>query len=477
MSLRLKLFAAFALIAGLSLFFVFNIVTDELKPAMRQAMEETLIDTSIMLAEVAREDIRSGSLQEGRLVRALERYNEVKPDALVWGVHKSSTDHRIYVTDAKGIIIFDSHNGRAVGADYSRWNDVYLTLQGKYGARSTPTSEKGQAVMYVAAPIHNDSGKLIGVLSVGKPGASIDPYFANTRDKILQAALLLFLAAIVVAMLLAWWHGRDVTTLVDYADKVRSGKNAQLPHLKSVEMKRLGQAVEQMFLELEGKEYVEKYIHALTHELKSPLTAVAGAAELLENENIAHADRVRFLKNIRTENKRMQSIIEQLLNLAALEKRKILSETVKVNLSEQITGLIGPKESLLSSRNIALNTDFLDSLEITGEPFLTSQALDNLISNAIDFTPENGMIDIRGYKDKQHTCIEITNSGAQIPDYALNRIFERFYSLPRPDSGQKSTGLGLPFAREAAHLHGGDIQINNTDKGVRAVIRFKISND
>lgn len=474
MSLRLRLFIAFAVMVGLSLFFVLDIVTDELKPAMRQSMEETLIDTSIMLAEFAREDFREGVFKDGHLLEALDRYTKASPDALVWGVRKQKTDHRIYVTDARGTVLYDSDGGKAVGRDYSRWNDVYLTLRGKYGARSTPSGEDGKSVMYVAAPIYNDANKLVGVLSVGKPTASIEPYFMKARNTIIQASVSLFLAALVVALLLAWWHGRDVTRLVAYTDDRARGRQTRQPRLGASEMKRLGAAVEKMRVELEGKEYVEQYVHSLTHELKSPLTAITGAVEILESPDLSDTDRQRFLHHIGAENSRMRQIIERLLLLASLEKQEALNNPAEVDIATQLNTLLEAHEVRLSASNITLERQIPDSLHLQGEGFLITQALDNLLGNALDFIPQGGTLSVLAYRKNKGAVVEVTNSGDPIPDYAFDKIFNRFYSLPRPSGGIKSTGLGLPFIREVAELHGGSIKLENIEGGVRAILRLAV---
>jgi len=473
MSMRLRLFFAFALMIGLSSFLMLKSVIEELKPAMRQAVEETLIDTSIMLAETAREDFKAGSLKKGHLANALRRYAKASPDADVWGILKQQTDHRVYVTDAKGIVIFDSNGGKAVGEDYSKWNDVYLTLRGKYGARSTPTEKENETVMYVAAPIIGDKDTLYGVLSVGKPTGSLEPYFDKTKDRIIEAGLVLFVAALIVALILAWWHGRDVTRLAAYADATAKGKSPDLPSINTKELKRLGQSVEHMRIELEGKEYVENYVHTLTHELKSPLTAIGGAVEILNSPNLSDEDRHRFMKNIGNENERMRQIIEQLLDLAALEKRKSLIDLAPIDLSGHIHSILQAKESQIRESKLTIQDNLPDQLPMEGEPFLIRQALDNILSNGLNFTPSGGVITIGGHLENGICEVIIHNSGPSIPDYAQQRLFERFYSLPRPGSETKGTGLGLPFAREVAELHGGDIQLENDPiGGVRAIIHL-----
>jgi two-component system sensor histidine kinase CreC len=102
-----------------------------------------------------------------------------------------------------------------------------------------------------------------------------------------------------------------------------------------------------------------------------------------------------------------------------------------------------------------------------GDAFLLQQAIANLLDNAIDFSPPAGEIVVRlAYSsDRNRLCLYVRDQGSGAPDYALPQLFERFYSLPRPKTGQKSTGLGLPLVREIARLHGGDAHFTNLPTG------------
>src|SRR5690606_35927516 len=115
---------AYFLFVGLSGWFVLSTVMDEIRPGVRQSTEETLVDTANLLAELLRDDVRAGRLAEGRLPQLLAAYGRREPQASIWGVEKTAVNHRIYVTDARGIVLLDS-SGEALGQDYSRWNDVY----------------------------------------------------------------------------------------------------------------------------------------------------------------------------------------------------------------------------------------------------------------------------------------------------------------------------------------------------------------
>lgn len=122
---------------------------------------------SSLLAALAREDLLAANPQQGRLAQAFHQLNQQRLNANIGGIKKVRNEYRVYLTDARGKVVFDS-SGEATGQDYSRWNDVWLTLRGQYGARSTRSDphDEASSVMYIAAPVM-DKGRIIGVLAVG----------------------------------------------------------------------------------------------------------------------------------------------------------------------------------------------------------------------------------------------------------------------------------------------------------------------
>ncbi|PTU72866.1 two-component system sensor histidine kinase CreC [Pseudomonas mangrovi] len=471
MPLGIRIFLAYFLFVGLAGYFVLSTVMDEIRPGVRQSTEETLVDTANLLAELLRDEVREGSLAQSRLPEVLRAYGQREPQARIWGVEKTEVNHRIYVTDANGIVLLDS-SGEALGQDYSRWNDVHLTLQGKYGARSTreDPEDEDSSVMYVAAPIKAD-GKIIGVVSVAKPNRSLMPYIQRSQRRLGWLGAGLIGLGLLVGGLLSWWLSGSLRQLTRYAQAVSAGERAAVPRLRGGELAQLAEAVERMRVELEGKAYVERYVHTLTHELKSPLAAIRGAAELLQ-EDMPAAQRERFVGNIGNESARMQQLIERLLNLAVVEQRQGLEERVEVGLLELVEELVEAQRPRIQSAALRLEVDLQPGMRVSGERFLLRQALANLLDNALDFTPAGGRIRFDACRQGGFWLVRLFNQGDAIPDFALPRLCERFYSLPRPTSGRKSTGLGLNFVQEVATLHGGSLELHNIDEGVQVLLRL-----
>ncbi len=471
MALGIRIFLVYVLFIGLTGYFVLNTVMEEIRPGVRQSTEETLVDTANLMAEILRDDFKAGTLNQNRWPQLLKAYGERQPRANIWGLPKNQVNHRIYVTDAKGIVVLDS-SGVAEGQDYSRWNDVLLTLRGEYGARSSRSDpeDASSSVMHVAAPIR-DNGNIIGVVTVAKPNSSLQPYVDRTERRLLAYGAGLIGLGLLFGALLSWWLSAALRRLTAYAQAVSGGRKVEVPHYRGGELEQLATAVEQMRTQLEGKAYVERYVHTLTHELKSPLAAIRGAAELLHSE-MPLAQRQRFVSNIDSESRRMQQLIERLLNLAQVEQRQGLEERTAVPLAALVSELVAAQTARIEGKQLRVEQTIAADLNIIGEPFLLRQALGNVLENALDFTPAYGVLRFSAARAGAQIEFRLFNETDAIPDYALPRLTERFYSLPRPDSGRKSTGLGLNFVEEVVKLHGGDLRIANVEGGVEVTLRL-----
>ncbi|BFM10492.1 two-component system sensor histidine kinase CreC [Simiduia litorea] len=475
MSLSARIFLLYVAFMSIAGYVLVNSVLNEIKPAIRQTTEETLVDTANLLAEILREPLKTNRLSDVALTDIFSAYGQRTLVANIWGVDKTSTSHRIYVTDAAGQVVFDSADV-AVGQDYSRWNDVYLTLRGQYGARSSTEVFNGEpsSVMYIGAPI-TDQGKIIGAVSVSKPNHTLEPFLEKARNRLILQSVLVIAIGLLLGLLFTWWLTRELRRLQQYALAVAQGQRPALPigKVTSGELNELATALESMRVELEGKAYVERYVQTLAHEVKCPLTAIRAATELLQSPMTAE-ERQRFIDNIDSESLRMQQMLERLLDLAKIEQQQGLNTRKAVDVSELWQAIIEGQAARIVQAKLQLSNHLTDPLVVQGDPFLLRQAFTNLLDNALDFCPEGGVIELYAQAGPATVTLTLTNTGPQIPAFALARLTERFYSLARPITGKKSTGLGLNFVQEVAVLHAGALQVGNIDKGVAASIQISI---
>ena len=465
MNISVRLFIGYFLVVGLAAWFVLNTFVKETEPGIRQATEETLVDAAHVLAELAAPELAAKRLERGPFADAVRAAIRRSPQADISGVHKESIDFRIYVTDARGIVIYDSRNA-AIGEDFSHWRDIARVLRGEYGARSTREDpyDPNSSVMHVAAPIFWQ-GELIGVLSLAKPMSSIAPYAEHAAQRVKQSGLLLLAVSAAIGLFFTGWLTWSLNRLRAYARAVAEGRKAEPPTGGGYQLSELARALAQMREKLEGKQYVEKYVQNLAHEMKSPLTAVIGAAEILEGDPPAD-DRHRFAASIGEQSRRLQTIIDRMLMLARLEQLQSPEGSVAVDLKKLLKTSIEARRPQLDARRLdcQLSADAAPA-EARGDAFLLQQAILNLLDNAIDFGPEGSTIEIAISAADGIAEISIRDHGSGAPDYALPQLFDRFYSLPRPATGRKSTGLGLALVREVARLHGGEAGFENHPEG------------
>ena len=480
MRLGLRLLFAFFVITGLAGFFALQVFQSEVKPSAREVMEDALADTANLVAEQAAPALRAmppgGTLVDSPLARDLAAYRRRPVDVQIWGLHKRTLDLRIYVTDATGRVVLDSGFGpgaadTAVGEDYSKWRDVHLTLQGAYGARATRSvpSDDASSVMYVAAPVR-DGGRVIGVVTVGKPLATVQQFIDRAQRRILVGGFWLLGLSAAVGVLVTIWMVRSVRQLKAYAKQVHAGERVPVPRLPG-ELGDLAVAVDEMRERLEDRERLEHTVRALTHELKSPLTAIQGAAELLGDE-LPAADRQRFAQQVQDQSLRLRDLVDRMLELSRLEGQRAIAHPRELALRELIDEVATAHVPLAIQRGIGLVWEARADIALRGEHDALVLLFSNLWANALDFAPEGSDITVALRRVGGEAVFTMRDAGPGVSDFALPQLGQRFFSLPRPRDGRRGSGLGLAIVRQAAALHGGSVAFEPASPGLRVTVRL-----
>jgi two-component system, OmpR family, sensor histidine kinase CreC len=470
MKLGVILFLAHVAILALCFSYPLEQIGSRLRLAYVESAEEPLVDTANILAAFVGKATEEGNFKADEFYRVFEEVRGRKVAAQIYQTRKDAVDLSVYITDAKGIVLFDSDNRETIGQDFSMWRDVKLTLEGQYGARirRDPKDPNSASALFVAAPIRV-SGEIAGVLTVIKPTTNIAAFVSAARPGVLRISLVSLTAAVVLGLLVSMWVNQQVGRLTSYANDVREGRRVPFPKLVRTELKTMGIAFEKMREALAGRAYVEQYVEALTHEIKSPISAIRGAAEIMEAPSIPPEQRARFLSNIQGETRRIQELVDRMLKLTELEARRALGSRSPVVLATLARMIVEGVEPVLSKKQLKIEIDIAESIVVPGDPLLLHLAVSNLLQNAIDFSPSSGIIAVICTKSGDSVNLFIDDEGPGIPDFARPRVFEKFFSLERPETGKKSTGLGLNFAKEVALLHGGSVDVNNLpERGLRA---------
>jgi len=481
LSIGIKVFLTYLIIGfGISWYLVEQ-TPKELSKEIDKAAEDVMIDTANLLAQLVSDESREGQIKLQEIGKTIDSYLKRNIEAKIYDVEKEKTSLDVYITNQNGIVIYDSTQ-RYVGEDFSKDNDVYLTLKGEYGARASAYDRDNvnplpeEKAFYVAAPIYHQN-EIIGALTVVKRAEVLREFFSSQKEQIKYYAVMIFLVASLFGAGVSFLVSRSATKLIKYTTDLSKGKKIEAPKIRQVEFSELADAIKKLRIEVEEKEYVEEMISTMAHELRTPITGIRMNAEnLYDTDNKEKKD--RSIKNILDANNRMDLLINKILDLSRLELRDTLEKTEKVNIQELVENVLKQfnRRAIIANQKIHIREDIDPSISVLGDRILLEQALGNIIDNAVSFSPPDSNLDIELQSSNKHVLLKIRDEGPGIPGYAEGKVFSRFYSTVKPNSGRRSNGLGLRFVKKIMELHKGEVTLKNRimKKGAEAVLRFQI---
>ena len=199
----------------------------------------------------------------------------------------------------------------------------------------------------------------------------------------------------------------------------------------------------------------------LSHEIKTPLTAIRGLAETLRDGALSDPTTARrFTSQILQQCERLHSLLSDLLTLARVERGQANEGRQAVDLREIVHDVVEILKPTADERGVALETSLDDAVVLDGDPRTLAELCGNLVDNAIKYNREGGRVELRLVELEGQALLEITDTGLGIPENSAERIFERFYRVDRGRSrAEGGTGLGLAIAKHAAEAHGGWIEV------------------
>lgn len=205
----------------------------------------------------------------------------------------------------------------------------------------------------------------------------------------------------------------------------------------------------------------QDFVANVSHELKTPLTAIIGFSETLSEENLSTDEMHRFADIILNNSKRMQRTIQDLLLLTSLDRAEMLPSMEKVSIRKLLNDVEATTEFMANEKNILVSYSASDEMLLCNES-LIFQALINLVINAINYSPSDSCISVTAVEKDNNIVFSVTDQGCGIAEEDLARIFERFYRVDKARSrASGGTGLGLSIVRHIAILHEGTIQVDS----------------
>lgn len=212
----------------------------------------------------------------------------------------------------------------------------------------------------------------------------------------------------------------------------------------------------------------------VSHELKTPLTSIMGASELIENGMAKSEDVPRFAEKIHTEAARLLALIEDIIKISRLDEGGLTREFESVRLDELCREVLSELKEKADGKNISFDSD-LDEAAICGVRTVLREMIFNLCDNGIAYNKSGGYVRVSLINTAGGCTLKISDNGIGIPEEHRGRIFERFYRVDKSRSkATGGTGLGLSIVKHGAALHNGTITLESeVGKGTAITIAFK----
>jgi len=285
-----------------------------------------------------------------------------------------------------------------------------------------------------------------------------------------------------VAVVLVWIAlGRGLSPLKALQDRLRERRPDDLSPIDRrgapEELAPLVDAFNDLLSRLDANVAAQKrFIADAAHQIKTPLAGLRTHAELALRETDP-AELQRRLEQIAVSSGRTAHLVSQLLSLARMENLRDATRLESIDLAPLARAVTGEWVPQALQRRIDLGFESDDApAPIAGQPMLLREMLNNLIDNALRYTPEDGAVTVRLSVDAGEVAIEVEDTGPGIPAAERELVFERFYRVL--GTGTDGSGLGLPIVREIVEQHGATITIDEGDgdgdrrAGTRVTIRF-----
>jgi signal transduction histidine kinase len=226
---------------------------------------------------------------------------------------------------------------------------------------------------------------------------------------------------------------------------------------------------------MEADRMKDEFLALVSHELRTPLTSIVGYLELLDENDaeLLSEQGQRFLEVIERNALRLQRLVDDVLFAARAEAGRLALSTRPVDLLEVAEESVATARPKAEENGVMINLDADRPPKVTGDPDRLGQALDNLISNALKFTPPGGRVDVLLRHLGGSVRVDVSDTGLGMSDEDQDRVFDRFFRAPATRDQAPGVGLGLTIVKTIVEGHGGTIAVASSE-GAGTTFRIEL---
>ena len=444
-NLRLSLIALLAVIAttiGITLVY-YNLFQTQVKNDLH-TNAQLLADTELFQNLYADAEGAAGQINRSALT-------ELNSDNL-----------RITWIAPDGTVLYDNDTDITGLANHLDRPEIQSALESGSGESVRRSDTLKLNTFYFALRLDDDT-----ILRVSTQARSITSVFMTVMPVILVITVMVFALCILFGHLLTVQLIRPINTMAEHLDD-----RMAVPAYRELEpfADKIRSQHEKI---LEAAKSRQDFTANISHELKTPLTAISGYAELIENRMIEGEQEVHIAQQIRHNSDRLLSLINDIIRLSELDHRELPQKFEPVNLYKLAEDTCKSLRVNAQKKNITITCIGTDTMQ-SGDRELLKELLENLIQNAIRYNRDGGWVRVRVSSENQHAVLLVSDNGIGIPREQQERVFERFYRVDKSRSRETGgTGLGLAIVKHIAEIHGAKIQLESEPgKGTAIAVCF-----
>lgn len=472
-----KLLLSFLLVIGITVLLmgillsgIEDYLLDDMESAMRSQLHSARVAVELMVAKSK--------------VKNLNRLDQEDMDSLraLAGKLGKQTGCRLLVTDREAVELADSEVAQAIGKSLAENQELSDAMTIGFGSARRKDPDSRKSTMYVAYPVMFDSD-VLGAIRISQPTKRVDKVLRSVRGRMWDSALITAGVAVLLSVGLALVLAQPIRKISrtatafgagDLEARADVGGRSEIADL-SRSFDAMAERIEEMVGELRELDSVKSdFVANVSHELKTPLTAIEGLSQTLRDGAVEDEEvRQRFLSSIVIESQRLLLMVSNLLNLATAERGALSADSEPFDIETVTSEIVARFAPLTEKRGVTVDVKpEPHPATALGDREMFGLALSNVVDNAIKFSPPGGKVTISWDLSGEEIVIGISDEGHGIPEESRDKVFERFASGTERGPS-RGTGLGLSIARMNLSAQGGSIEIGSTgDSGTTMVMRI-----
>ena len=378
----------------------------------------------------------------------------------------TSIDADIFITDLEGNILLGNYaNSKLADPQTVPKQTVAAAAQSGYEGRGTFGGLYQSPSYIIGVPMYTSEGQCVGTVFAATSAASVNAFEGEALQMFLVAAVAALAITFCVVGVFAFRLVKPLRQMSAAARSFGSGDfSVRVPVTSSDELGQLAVSFNNMANSLSNSEGTRRsFIANVSHELKTPMTTIAGFIDGILDGTIPKEQESKYLHIVSDEVKRLSRLVKSMLDLSRIDSGEMKLHPSRFDITHTVVTTLLTFEQKIDEKGLRFGPwRKPPPQEVWGDQDLLHQVVYNLIENAVKFTNEGGYIAVQVSDSIDRTTVVIENSGPGIAPEDLPMIFERFYKTDKSRSRDKNgMGLGLYLVRTILKFHGGDIAVSS----------------